>query len=74
MQKIVLIWLIVCGILPIVGAISGIASVSCTQDKIVVIHYSGVILKIINVAIGCGLLFVAWLIRKKLMLGWKLFF
>ena len=74
MQNKILIWLTICGSMLVVSALSGVASVSFLPDKIVITHYSSVILRVFSIALGFGLIFIAWLLRKKHLLGWRLFF
>lgn len=44
------------------------------HDKVTVIHYRNIWFRILSLVLGCGLFCVAWYIRKRHLLGWKLFF
>jgi hypothetical protein len=74
MQQRVFIGLLIWGALMIVSVITGISSVSSTSNDLIVTHYSSLIPRLLVMAVGCGLLYLAWCVRKKLLLGWKLFF
>jgi hypothetical protein len=69
-----LILLYISGITLVISSIARLAWISFSPDKTVVAHYSDVILKILDLFFGCGLLFVARCVQKRLILGWRLFF
>jgi hypothetical protein len=73
MKRIVLglnIW----GTLLIVSAISGISLFWINSQGTIIVHHSNVVLRLLALVCGGGLYYVAWCIRNKRLLGWRLYF
>ncbi len=66
--------LTIVGILCLISAISGISSFASSNQNYTVTHYHSYLPRGCALLIGCGLLILAWAIRRKLIIAWRLMF